>query len=167
MPSGKRKNPVAKRGASKAPLVRLVNVYRSGGIRPGAIEFLYRLLAERPRVASISHGTLPTLGQHRRFVRSRPYRAWYVVETAALGERVGSVSVTMRNEIGIAVRRARRRKSYARAALLTLLATLKPLKGVPSVRRGKFLANVAPGNRRAHDLFKGLGARAVQVTYEL
>lgn len=167
MHSGKRKIPVVKRGASKAPLVRLVNVYRSGGIRPGAIEFLYRLLEERPRVANISHGTMPTLGQHRRFVRSRPYRAWYVVETAALGERVGSVSVTTRNEIGIAILKAHQRRDYARAALRELVAKVSPLKGVRSVRRGKFIANVAPGNRRAHELFKGLGARPVQVTYEL
>ena len=156
-----------RRAAERAPLVRLVNVYRAGGIRPGAVEFLYRLLEERPRVANISHRAMPTMEQHRRFVRSRPYRAWFLVEAAAPGELVGSVSVTMRNEIGISIRKDRQRKSYARAALRALLATLSPLKGVPSLRRGRFLANVAPENRRAHELFKGLGGRAIQVTYEL
>lgn len=156
-----------KRGHAKAPLVRLVNVYQAGRIRPGAVKFLHRLLEERPREANISHTGVPTLEQHRRFVRRRPYRAWYLVETSALGERVGSVSVTGRNEIGIAILRAHQRKDYARAALRQFLATVRPLKGVRSTRRGRFIANVAPGNRRAHRFFLGLGARPIQVTYEL
>jgi RimJ/RimL family protein N-acetyltransferase len=156
-----------KRGRAQAPIVRLVNVYRAGRARSGAVRFLYQLLEERPPAANISHSRMPTIGQHRRFVRCRPYRAWYLVESAAPGEWVGSVSVTGRNEIGIAILKAYQRKDYARAALRALFATVRPLKGVPSARRGTFLANVAPGNHRAHRLFKGLGARPIQVTYEL
>ena len=42
--------------------------------------FLYNLLKERDSKANISHKTMPTYTEHLRFIKSRPYRKWYVVK---------------------------------------------------------------------------------------
>ena len=45
------------------------------------VTFLYELLAERDPVANISHREMPTFDQHRKFVDSRPYKAWYLIHS--------------------------------------------------------------------------------------
>jgi hypothetical protein len=67
-------------------VIRLVDVYDPtgpGGIRGGALEWLYELMKEREPEINISHRELPTFEQHRQFVTRRPYRFWYLIETAA------------------------------------------------------------------------------------
>lgn len=160
--------------------IKLVNVYQAGRIIDGAVTFLYDLLAERPAAANISHREMPTLEQHRAFVTRRPYRAWYIVEmegrvdTLPESERgipgawwVGTVCVTPQNEIGVQILAIHQRKGHARAALTQLLAELKPLDPAPTVRNGRFVANVAPTNEASKALFESLGGKQIQVTYEL
>ena len=145
----------------------LANVYQSGKIAPGAIEFLYELLSERPASANISHQEMPTLEQHRAFVVRRVYRAWYLIENED-GERVGTVSLTHGNEIGIAIKSGFQHRGYATAAINEIRRLHQPLDEIKSVRRGGvFVANVAPENEVSHMLFEKLGAKLVQCTYEL
>lgn len=161
-------------------MINLVNVYQAGRIVEGAVEFLYKLLNERPPEANISHRELPTLERHRAFVLRRPYRAWYLIAAEPQAPRddgfggklafepvwVGTVSLTSRNEIGVAVLREYQRRGYARAAVLQLMAEVSPLDPVPGLRAGRYIANVAPGNEASHALFEGMGAKLVQLTYE-
>lgn len=147
--------------------INLANVYQAGKVAPGAIEFLYELLTERPPDANISHRETPSLEHHRAFVVRRIYRCWYIIENED-GERVGAVSLTHGNEIGIAVKDGHRHRGYATAAITEIRRLHQPLDEIKSVRRGGvFVANVAPGNEASHMLFEKLGARPIQVTYEL
>lgn len=146
--------------------MRLVDVYRHGKVAPGAIEFLYELLKERPAEANISHSELPPIEKHRQFVMRRPYRSWFLIENEE-GERVGALYLTERNEIGIAIAKQHHRKGYAREAIAYVLANIPPLEAVPSVRRGRYIANVAPGNEASRYLFERMGGKLIQVTYEL
>lgn len=119
------------------------------------VGFLYDLLREREPEAAISHKTMPTVRAHTDFVNRQPYLAWYIVE--AEGAPVGAIYITDRREVGIQIQQASRRKGYARQAILALRG-LHP---------GKLLANVAPGNDRSHALFRSMGGRVIQMTYEL
>jgi hypothetical protein len=52
-------------------VIRLVDVYDPtgpGGIRGGALEWLYELIQEREPEVNISHRDMPTFEQHRQFV---------------------------------------------------------------------------------------------------
>lgn len=148
-------------------MITLANVYQGGKIAPGAIEFLYELLNERPPEANISHHELPTIEQHRAFVVRRVYRCWYIIENED-GERVGTVSLSHGNEIGVAVKDGHRHRGYATAAINELRRLHQPLDEIKSVRRGGvFVANVAPDNDASHMLFEKVGAKLVQVTYEI
>lgn len=147
--------------------MKLVDVYQGGKVSAGAIDFLYSLLAERPAESNISHREMPTIEQHRQFVHRRPYRAWLLIENEE-GERVGSLYLTDRNEVGIFIKQEHQRKGYAEGAILEMLEQFEPLPAVPSVRPGKFQAHVSPRNEPSRALFgKKLGGKLIQETYEL
>ena len=129
--------------------MRLVPV----GKEKKAVDILYSLLAERTPGESISHQEMPTLDQHRKFVRSNPYQCWYLIQVK--DDYVGSCYLTRSREIGISIGIAHRRKGYARLAVQTLIK-LWP---------GKVYANINPGNEKSHDLFKALGFTLLQMTY--
>lgn len=161
-------------------VIEFVNVYHAGRIIDGAWEFLYALLAERPAGISISHREMPTMVEHRAFMIRRPYRAWFIIAADTQPARddrgrtqdfeaswVGSVHATTQNEVGVQILREHQRKGYARAALVTMMRDLQPLPASPSVRRGRYIANVIPHNEASIALFESLGGKLIQITYEL
>ena len=75
--------------------VRLVDVYKT----KAAISILYKLLDEREKRVRISHKKMPTLAQHRAFVRKKPYKIWYLIQEG--GVCVGSIYLSKNDEIGL------------------------------------------------------------------
>lgn len=161
-------------------MIKLLNVYEQGRIRPGAIEFLYNLLEERPAQANISHAEMPTLAQHRAFMVRRPYRLWYLIEAQDIVAQppekpeqilwhgwVGAVAATHLNEVGISILAAHRGKGYGSAAVQALIEAHRPLDPDAAHRRGRWVANVAPENAPSLRMFEKLGSRLIQHTYEL
>lgn len=161
-------------------MIKLVDIYH-GGILAGAIEFLFELIAERMTEPEVNiSATMPTMEQHRQFVHRRPYRAWYLIELTPqepregiLGPiafepvRAGYISATDRNEIGIVLLKEYRGKGYGRAAVQELMRILEPLPAVPSMRRGRWVANINPLNAHSIRLFTSMGGKLIQQTYEL
>ena len=147
-------------------MITLLDVYQNGKGNPipGAAEVLFELLRERPREANISHKELPSYAQHELFVRSKPYRAWFLVLNE-YEQRVGAVSLTRNNEIGIAILKKYHRQGYALQAIEAVLK-FPPLLGLPGQRNAHYVANVAPGNEASHQLFTKAGWHPIQVTYQ-
>lgn len=145
-------------------MIQLLDVYESSGEPRGSVvPYLYKLLAERPHEANISHRVLPKPSDHDAFVRRRPYRGWFMICRADF-RMVGSIYATHHNEIGIQVEQDQQRYGYATKAIEALMEKLDPLP----VGRGTWLANVAPKNWRSKALFeKKFGGRIIQLTYEL
>ena len=146
-------------------MIDLVHVHKE----PEATKFLYALLRERSseddKYVNISHRALPPFDEHERFVRSRPYRYWYLIRSE--GEWVGYISCTKLNEIGIVLMRAHRRRGYGKQALARFVAEHKPLPAIPARRSGRFLANINPANAPSIALFHGAGFTHLQNTYAL
>jgi RimJ/RimL family protein N-acetyltransferase len=149
-------------------LIRLVDVYQPNG-EPSAraVAYLFDLIAQRMTEPEVNiSATMPTLEEHEAFVRRRPYRCWYLVEHSNV--LVGYVSATHRNEIGVVLCKEQRGKGFGEQAVRLLMATHEPLPAVPSERRGRWIANVAPGNEHSQHLFRDkLGGKLIQVTFEL
>src|SRR3989304_6456309 len=80
---------------AEGSMITLLDVYQNGKGNPipGAVEVLYELLRERPPEANISHHQVPTFSQHELYVRSKPYRSWFLVLND-YQQRVGAVSLT-------------------------------------------------------------------------
>lgn len=145
----------------------LESVYK-GRDRAG-VDALYTIMKSRSSEAdphvNISHRGLPPFRQHAAFVRSKPYRSWYLVKVDGLV--AGSVNVTKLNEVGIVLLPDYRGKGIGKQALKMLLARTRPLHAVPGHRTGRFIANINPKNERSIRLFTGLGFTLKQHTYEL
>ena len=118
--------------------------------------FLYNLLKERDSRANISHKKMPTYNEHLKFIRSKPYAKWYIVEFGA--SKIASVYLTSQNEIGIFIKKTYQNKKLG-GVILSQLIQKNP--------RERYLANVSPKNKTSGNFFKSNGFKFVQKTYEL
>lgn len=126
-------------------------------VTPADAAFLYNLLAERPLEANISHRSMPTMDEHRQFIASQPYAAWYVIQ-AYCGKPIGQTYITRYHEIGIQIAKPHQGKGHARGAIRELMR-LHP--------QHRFLANIAPTNQPSQALFASIGFTHIQNTMEL
>jgi len=129
--------------------MQLIDVYSND-----CDQILYEILAERTPEESISHKKMPTYDEHLHFVRSLPYKHWYLIDN---DEPVGTIYLTEDRQVGIHIISSHRRRGYARDAI-DLLLDRHP---------GELLANVAPENYPSHELWKSIGGHIIQVTYEV
>ncbi len=137
----------------------LKNVYESELF----VETLYELLKQRGSEHSISHQTLPSFSEHMAFVKSNPYRYWYIVEVD--GAKGGSVYITENNEIGLFL--LPDFVQYQTDVLGLLVATHSPLPAVKSKRVAAFSVNANPSNATLISSILAAGGRHVQSTYLL
>jgi len=148
--------------------VMLQDTYEGEGVPSLTEQVLYDLLLERPPEANISHQEMPTMFEHMKFVRSQPYKAWYLIQewpptyedAVFRGERpewVGAVYLTKQNEIGVFVFERFWGKGYASGGIKLLMKE----------HEGPYLANVSPENRASGMLFFKLGFKHIQNTYKL
>ena len=124
--------------------------------------YLYELLKERTPEQSISHKKMPSFRHHELFVKSRPYKAWYVIKNIAPVHQpgrtnyyIGSVYITDKNEIGLFIAKNHRNYGYGAYALEELM----------SLHAGPYYANINPNNKASIEFFKKFGATHIQNTY--
>ena len=134
--------------------MRLIAVY--DGIYKIGVDELYELLRERTEQQSISHKKMPTYQEHCRFVDSKPYKDWFLIEDH--GEAVGAIYLTHQNEIGVFIFKKYQGKGYGPLAIHMLMCRF------PGER---FLANINPNNAASIKCFTQLGFKLIQQTYEL
>lgn len=140
--------------------MRLCNVYRE----PLAINILYSLLLDRPVETHISHQRMPSYDDHERFVRSKPYRFWFLIRVD--GEFVGDLHVTELNEIGVFLFERCRGKGYGAQAVKLLMSRYRPLHAIPAKRVRRWLAHIAPKNDAGASFFRKLGFTLVEQTWQ-
>ena len=130
--------------------MKLASVYE----RPDRAQLLFQLLEERGPDVSISHKAMPTWDEHVRFVESRPYQAWYFIEAEGV---VGACYLSKQDEIGVFVFNAHQGKGYGPWAIEAIM-----------LKHGKrrYLANINPRNTKSAEIFRNLGFKQIQVTFE-
>ncbi len=131
--------------------MNLTSIYE----RPDRALVLHQLLEEREPEQNISHKAMPSWDEHVRFVESRPYQAWYFIEDDTV--TAGACYLSKQDEIGVFVFKAHQGKNYGTWAIGALM-----LKH----GRRRYLANVSPKNARSLELFRNLGFKQIQVTFE-
>jgi RimJ/RimL family protein N-acetyltransferase len=130
------------------PTIRLV--------KESDFRFLFNLLKQRDRRSNISHKKMPTYYEHVKFVKSKPYSKWYIIQKSKI--KIGSIYLSKNNEIGIFMNERFQREGIATKAL-ELIINKNP--------RSKYLANVNPKNLRSAKFFKKNNFKLIQHTYEL
>jgi RimJ/RimL family protein N-acetyltransferase len=143
-------------------MIAFIDVYST----PGAPQILWDLMLERAdeEPTNISF-QMPTREEHEAYIKRTPYAHWLLVYEGT--ERLGSVDVTWRNEVGIALFKACRGQGHGRQVLEKLFEFIAPLPAVSGDRPGYFVANINPTNARSIHLFESLGFKLIQHTYAL
>ena len=119
------------------------------------LNFLYDLLEHRQENSNISHKKMPTFLQHKKFVKSKPYVYWYIV--LKNNEKIGSVYITMINEIGLHLKQNVNNLKLEKKILNVLM--LKHPKT-------RFLININPKNEKRINFLKKNGFNLIQYTFE-
>lgn len=128
------------------------------------IQLLYKILGERKPWQSISHRKMPTFGEHRDFVKSKPYAAWYFIikevppppnEPWDCNEIVGSTYLTHNNELGIFIFKEYHGQGFGSRAINLIMSMHEP----------PFYANINPINHVSREFFTKLGFKFIQTTY--
>jgi len=120
------------------------------------IRFLYQLLKERDPRINISHKTMPSYSEHKKFVNSKPYDKWYIIKVK--NKKIGSIYLTTQNEIGIFIKKNIQGQNLGKQALSLMISKNS---------RKRYLANVNPKNSKSIRFFKNNGFKLIQYTYEL
>ena len=89
-------------------------------IREDDYRFLFNLLKERESFMNISHKKMPTFSEHVKFIRSKPYTKWYIIENGK--KKVGSIYLSKQNEIGIFIKKKHNQTLHH---CLTYMTTIK------------------------------------------
>lgn len=118
--------------------------------------FLYNLLKERDPKVNISHKKMPSYAEHVKFVKSRPYAIWNVIEYGK--QKVGTIYLSKNDEIGIFLKKKFQQKNIGQESL-KLFIQINPRK--------RYLANISPKNSASAKFFKKSGFKLIQHTYEL
>ena len=125
------------------------------------IKRLYDLLARRVHKISSKDASY---SKHEQFVRSHPYRYWFLIKVS--DNYVGTFYVSKENTIGINV--SDEHTSLVVTFIINFVKkNFKPLPEIPSVRSDKFAINVPPSNVHLASALKAIGAKIAQVTYFL
>ena len=118
--------------------------------------FLFNLLKQRDDRANISHKKMPTYSDHVKFVKSKPYTKWYIIQKSKI--KIGSIYLSKNDEIGIFINEKFHGEGFATDAI-KLVIDKNP--------RTRYLANVNPKNIRSTKFFKKNNFKLIQYTYEL
>ena len=63
--------------------------------------FLYELLKNKDPNSNISHKKMPTYDEHVKFVLSKPYTNWYIIECDK--KNAGAIYLSKQDEIGTSI----------------------------------------------------------------
>jgi RimJ/RimL family protein N-acetyltransferase len=118
--------------------------------------FLYKILKKREPIRNISHRKMPSFTEHIKFVKSKPYSKWYIVELGRA--KIGSVYLTKDNEIGIQIKN----EYLSNEVLQAIFDKIKSLHP-----KHRYFVNIAPKNTKLINFFKKNGFTLRQVTYAI
>jgi len=125
------------------------------------IESLFELLVQRVHKISCED---VSYNEHKRFVKSHPYRDWFLIRVS--DSYVGSFYVSKENTIGINVS-----DGYVSLVVTQIVIfvkeNFKPLPPIPSIRSDKFAVNVPPSNVQLAKALEEVDAKIAQISYIL
>ena len=113
---------------------------------------LYEMLKERTPEESISHKEMPTMNEHTKFVKSNPYKMWFIIESNFIS--MGNCYISKRNEMGVFILTEFRRNGFGTDAIKYLCTKV-----------AHPFANVNPNNTKAIEMLSKLGFKHIQNTY--
>ena len=101
---------------------------------------------------------------HERFVKSNPYRAWFIIEID--NEYIGNVYIQFDNSIGLNCE-----DKITSAQILKVLdiigSKFQPLEAIDSIRRDSFFLNIPSANLSLQRKLNSLSLMEIQRSYAM
>ena len=104
---------------------------------------------------------MPTMQEHKEFVKNNPYLYWYLIQEDS--EYIGSTYIMEDNCIGIDLKDDK--IFYFQDVINYLKKRHKPKPPIKSVRSGSFFINVSPRDYLKIDALEKTSSRIIQSTY--
>ena len=118
--------------------------------------FLYDLLKNKDPNTNISHKKMPSYDEHVKFVMSKPYTNWYIIEYDK--KNVGAIYLSKQDEIGISVNNDYEYDQIVKPALKLLMKLNQ---------RKRYLANTSPKDVRSQEFLLKNGFTGLEYVYEM
>ena len=118
--------------------------------------FLYDLLKNKDPNANISHKKMPSYDEHVKFVMSKPYTNWYIIEYDK--KNVGTIYLSKQDEIGISINNDYEYDQIVKSALKLLMKLNQ---------RKRYLANVGPKDVKSQEFLLKNGFTSLEYVYEI
>ena len=118
--------------------------------------FLYDLLKNKDPNANISHKKMPSYDEHVKFVMSKPYTNWYIIEYEK--KNVGAIYLSKQDEIGISINNDYEYDQIVKPALKLLMKLNQ---------RKRYLANTSPKDVRSQEFLLKNGFIGLEYVYEM
>ena len=141
---------------NKNDLLKMNSNIKLSQVTKNDMLFLYELLKNKNPNSNISHKKMPSYYEHVKFVMSKPYTSWYIIECDK--KNVGSIYLSKRDEIGISINNDFEYDQIAKMAL-KLLMKINPRK--------RYRVNVSPKNIRLQEFFLKSGFTGFEYVYEM
>ena len=125
-------------------------------INKSDLKFLFNHLKERDPRENISHKKMPTYDEHVKFVLSKPYTNWYIIECDK--KNAGAIYLSKQDEIGTSISNDYEYEQIAKTAI-KLLMELNPRK--------RYLVNVSPKDIVAQEFLLKNGFSGLEYVYEM
>ena len=118
--------------------------------------FLYDLLKNKDPNANISHKKMPSYDEHVKFVMSKPYTNWYIIEYDK--KNVGAIYLSKQDEIGISISNDYEYDQIVKPALKLLMKLNQ---------RNRYLANTSPKDVRSQEFLLKNGFTGLEYVFEM
>ena len=141
---------------NKNDLLKMNSNIKLSQVTKNDMLFLYELLKNKNPNSNISHKKMPSYDEHVKFVMSKPYTSWYIIESDK--KNAGAIYLSKRDEIGISINNDYGYDQIAKTAL-KLLMELNPRK--------RYLANVSPKDVRPQEFLLKNGFVGLEYVYEM
>lgn len=123
---------------------------------------LYALLKNRKH--SISHQKLPSLKEHKEFIKNNPYLDWFIVIHK---KPIGAFYIQKDNSIGINIDSKCSFPHYLSQVFQYISKNFEPAKSQASLVPDHFYLNTSSKNKEIIKIYKMLGMEEIQVSHKL
>ena len=124
-------------------------------------QITYELLKQRKHF--ISHRSMPSYEEHCNFIRSKPYRYWYLVKID--NQFIGTLYLSIFNTIGININEPH--IAIVGDLIKKIVETHEPLKEIKSTINSKFTINVPITNEKIINELEKIGLSRIQISYSI
>ena len=125
------------------------------------ILILYELLEKRSH--NISHQKMPTMDQHKQFVKNNPYKVWYLVLYNK--NPIGSFYIKYDNSVGIKLQI--QEYKIIHYIVKYIFSNYQPEESISSEVPPYFYFNISSDNDELKNLFKRMQINKFQESYRL